>query len=573
MRSMLRAGIAAAALWGWSSASIAASNCLSEQEGDALHTASVQQQLMVASASCGKDLASYGRFVQRYQTDLRISDATLIAFFNRHNVQTGEADFQTFKTKLAYIASLRDSREHRNFCLESGQMLDRLLHAAISLDKFAATQPVAFEMPYVACTGPSLPADPVGSKLQDTAVAAKADPAIYLATSNAEATRRPLHEETQRRDPLPSANEALISELKASALNAIKQQHTTGDGSLALLHPRSVPVDPPQIAIAAPPSIFPKMKPFVLDGLAETADRSIARRPARARLRWTDVTVDASVVPRPKPFWLSGQPRWFERSEADRRPRNFRWRMAEFRQPEHWSGPRNAYASPEPPEKARHRTRAQEWTAAELAEDDRHRSAYLKSSPRSELVRTFAHESRLASEARTRASDRPVERPANNPTNDFASLLARLTGPSVSTPSIATERLPKVAVQPAVHANPATAAAVPDHNGPIPVRATARPHAATDTYDESAPDNARDDRSSDLNLAQNDAYDSYGNDEGGFDRYRPRARRHWRRQYFSSGGWDPSDGERYGAYAARNDEDEGEGSSDDSFEYGRDGWQ
>jgi hypothetical protein len=566
MRSMLQAGLAAVMLCSWGGASIAADACLSEQDADALHVASVRQQLEVASESCGRDVASYGRFVERYQADVKNSDATLMDFFSRHSLQTGAADYHTFKAKLAYMSSLRDSREHTNFCRQAGRMLDSLLHGKDSLSKFAEAQPVEFEMPYAACTAqPSPPAPTFEAGLVQSPAQSTNPPALSAQPKSA--AKPPKSPETIAPSVTTDLTDpVLIAGLKQSARDTIAQRHSSVGEDLPLLRPRDVALKAPAIAFAAP-SISPKMKPYALDREAETAELDVFRRPARSWFRRPQV-VEAAIFPTPKPFWLVDPPRRIARTEPDER--EHRRHLAELRQSDQGRRIREASAS-----RASHDLLGHDWAGRRTAADDRpaERAArfhdYRRPLASPKLAELPVHESRFTAETRTRMSVRPAA--PNTLADDFASLLARLTAPSPSAPSIPVAKAPMQAV---AHAEPSTAIAVPAHTAQGPIRAAVQPRATEPSDDSMRTNAARDDRSDEFNLAQNDTYDSQSaDDEDGYARYRPRQRRHWyaRRQYFNPGGWDSYEGERYGAYAARSDEDDG--SSDYGYDYGRGSWQ
>jgi hypothetical protein len=79
----------------------------------ALKTAAIQQELMVAGFACGAS-ASYNRFVLAYQPELQKSDAQLMAYFR--NRDGSEAGYDSYKTKVANLASSRSSADTPRYC-------------------------------------------------------------------------------------------------------------------------------------------------------------------------------------------------------------------------------------------------------------------------------------------------------------------------------------------------------------------------------------------------------------------------------------------------------------------------
>lgn len=84
----------------------AGSTCAAPQDVTALKTADLQQFLMVAALTCNK-VPAYNGFVTSHQAELQTSDKTLLRYFMGRNVQTGDADYNAYKTSLANAASLR----------------------------------------------------------------------------------------------------------------------------------------------------------------------------------------------------------------------------------------------------------------------------------------------------------------------------------------------------------------------------------------------------------------------------------------------------------------------------------
>ena len=125
--------------------------CATAQDLTAMQVAAVQQKLMVAALSC-HDTALYNEFVTAYQSDLVASDQALQAFFVRLNADTGSADYDTFKTKLANNYSLRSGGNSRSYC-SSAQATFKAALGKIrpSLKSFAFAQPMATDARYAVC--------------------------------------------------------------------------------------------------------------------------------------------------------------------------------------------------------------------------------------------------------------------------------------------------------------------------------------------------------------------------------------------------------------------------------------
>jgi hypothetical protein len=93
----------------------AAAPCARPIEMQAIRTAAIQQELMVAALSCDA-VPRYNQFVTHFQGDLQAADRALQAFFRRMNARTGTADYHAFKTRMANASSRKSIAHITNFC-------------------------------------------------------------------------------------------------------------------------------------------------------------------------------------------------------------------------------------------------------------------------------------------------------------------------------------------------------------------------------------------------------------------------------------------------------------------------
>ncbi len=92
-----------------------AAGCATPSEASALKTSVMLQQMMVAAFQC-REKAAYNGFINTYRGELQSSDAALKAFFVR---RSGEAGYDTFKTKAANLSGLEQARDSRGFCADT----------------------------------------------------------------------------------------------------------------------------------------------------------------------------------------------------------------------------------------------------------------------------------------------------------------------------------------------------------------------------------------------------------------------------------------------------------------------
>jgi hypothetical protein len=108
--------------------------CALPEEMNAVQTAAIQQQLMVAALTCN-EVARFNAFQSGFGPELRLSDARLAQMFHRlYGPRRGDAAYHAFKTRLANQSSMRSIRNHPVYCQEAGAMLD----AALTADRHPA---------------------------------------------------------------------------------------------------------------------------------------------------------------------------------------------------------------------------------------------------------------------------------------------------------------------------------------------------------------------------------------------------------------------------------------------------
>jgi hypothetical protein len=117
-------------------------NCARPLEAAALHTAAVQQQLMVAALSCNA-IPLYNQFVTMYQKDLFAADKSLQAYFKRLDAAKGTSNYHAYKTKLANSSSRTSIAHMTNYCDKAAEMFKVALDPAnkTTLTAFISAQP------------------------------------------------------------------------------------------------------------------------------------------------------------------------------------------------------------------------------------------------------------------------------------------------------------------------------------------------------------------------------------------------------------------------------------------------
>jgi hypothetical protein len=145
----VKTGAAALALCLLAGNAIAAADCARPQDVTALQTAALQQQLMVAALAC-HDSASYNRFVNAHQSELQKSDRALMDFFLRRDAGKGLADYSTYKTRQANVASLRSLRDPQ-FCRGAKAAFEAVLKYDRPLAELVSERPPPIEASYESC--------------------------------------------------------------------------------------------------------------------------------------------------------------------------------------------------------------------------------------------------------------------------------------------------------------------------------------------------------------------------------------------------------------------------------------
>jgi hypothetical protein len=104
-----------------------AGDCLGARDANALKTATLQQELMVAALTCN-DIALYNRFVISYREQLQQSDLALQSYFRRGG---SIADYHAYKTRMANQSSL-DSLHDPLYCQKAKTAFDDALDSGKS---------------------------------------------------------------------------------------------------------------------------------------------------------------------------------------------------------------------------------------------------------------------------------------------------------------------------------------------------------------------------------------------------------------------------------------------------------
>ena len=149
MRRIIGTALAGAMAFNCFAVGASAAPCASRSDIDALRTAAMQQELMVAALSC-HEIARYNRFVLAHQPELIASDGRLKAFFVSRDAHGGEAQYHAYKTELANASSLRSIREVDTFCAAAETEFDAA-NDAPSLSSLVERSGPDGDMPYAMC--------------------------------------------------------------------------------------------------------------------------------------------------------------------------------------------------------------------------------------------------------------------------------------------------------------------------------------------------------------------------------------------------------------------------------------
>jgi hypothetical protein len=153
-RGFRTGALALAAVVTLGGAALAQSSCAKPEEVSAIQTAAIQQELMVAALTCN-EIARFNQFQTGFGPELRASDAKLASMFRRlYGPRRGEAEYHSFKTKLANQSSIRSIHDNPSYCQEAGAMLASALVAnKPALTTFVGATSVTIETkPAEACS-------------------------------------------------------------------------------------------------------------------------------------------------------------------------------------------------------------------------------------------------------------------------------------------------------------------------------------------------------------------------------------------------------------------------------------
>ena len=98
-------------------------------------------------ASPAMPVEAYNRFVLAYRPELQKSDADLKAYFIRRGGEHGEADYDTFKTKLANLSSLSDIADGPAYCANARVSFEMAMRDGQSLANYVAGQQLVVSLP------------------------------------------------------------------------------------------------------------------------------------------------------------------------------------------------------------------------------------------------------------------------------------------------------------------------------------------------------------------------------------------------------------------------------------------
>lgn len=126
---------------------VAAGRCETPAEAGALHTAALQQEMMVAAFQCA-GVTAYNDFVLSHRAALQQADRELMAYFQRTAPQDPFGAYNLYKTELANASSLRVSTD-RTFCARMAA--DFHAAAGRSLDQTLAEVPFVVDSGSVFC--------------------------------------------------------------------------------------------------------------------------------------------------------------------------------------------------------------------------------------------------------------------------------------------------------------------------------------------------------------------------------------------------------------------------------------
>lgn len=145
-------GLACAAALALATGAAAAPRCARPDEVTAIQAAMIQQELMVAALTCN-EVAHFNAFQTSFGPELRESDANLARMFRRlYGARRGEAEYHSFKTRLANHSSMRSIRDNAGYCRDASLVFGAALAASKpSLRDFVAGVEVVDDYPVNSC--------------------------------------------------------------------------------------------------------------------------------------------------------------------------------------------------------------------------------------------------------------------------------------------------------------------------------------------------------------------------------------------------------------------------------------
>src|SRR5579862_9657098 len=131
MGRKVSAGVACVAGLAMAANAAAATRCAKPDEVTAIQAAMIQQELMVAALTCN-EVEHFNAFQTNFGPELRQSDAVLARMFMRlYGARRGEAEYHSFKTRLANHSSIRSIHDNVGYCHEAATVFG----AALTTDK------------------------------------------------------------------------------------------------------------------------------------------------------------------------------------------------------------------------------------------------------------------------------------------------------------------------------------------------------------------------------------------------------------------------------------------------------
>ena len=160
MRQLYKVGVCAIALTAFAASDAAAkhriyagsASCAQPSEVTAIQATSIQQELMVAALTCNQ-VENFNAFQTTFGPELRSSDHVLMRMFQRlYGGSKGEAEYHSFKTRLANNSEMRSIHGNRDYCTSAGLVFSAALaQAKPSLSDFVGGVQVEDASPVNSC--------------------------------------------------------------------------------------------------------------------------------------------------------------------------------------------------------------------------------------------------------------------------------------------------------------------------------------------------------------------------------------------------------------------------------------